>query len=85
MFTSWHPFDLFYVGGAAFFDAGRSWGETLPGAPDLGLLKDVGVGLRLSSRRTGGGSVVHFDLAFPLDGDSSSRGVQWLVHTEASF
>ena len=27
LFTHWYPFRLFYVGGAAFFDVGRAWGE----------------------------------------------------------
>jgi hypothetical protein len=80
-FTPFYPFHLVHVGGAVFFDAGRTWG----GADDLGLLKDVGVGLRLSSSRSGLGSMIHFDLAFPLDGDPSIQSMQWLVSTKTSF
>ncbi|HEX6863283.1 MAG TPA: hypothetical protein VF414_10735, partial [Thermoanaerobaculia bacterium] len=80
-FTGFYPFHLFHVGGAVFFDAGRTWG----GANGLGLLKDVGFGLRLSSSRSGLGSMVHLDLAFPLDGDPSIQRMQWLVSTKTSF
>jgi hemolysin activation/secretion protein len=81
-FTDYYPFHLVHVGGAVFFDAGRTWGG---GASQLGLLRDVGLGLRLSSSRSGLGNVIHFDLAFPLDGDPSIKSVQWLVTTKASF
>lgn len=81
-FTDFYPFHLFHVGGAVFVDAGRTWGG---GASQLGLLRDVGFGLRLSSSRSGLGNVVHIDLAFPLDGDPSIHSTQWLVTTKASF
>jgi len=84
-FTKYYPFRLVHVGGAVFFDAGRTWPGADSRAPNFGLLKDAGIGLRLSSSRTGLGNVVHFDLAFPLDSDSSIQRVQWLVRTKASF
>ncbi|HVR98740.1 MAG TPA: hypothetical protein VMW27_19135 [Thermoanaerobaculia bacterium] len=86
-FTGLYPFHLFHVGAAVFFDAGRTWASE--GSPEaagnLGWLRDAGVGLRLSSSRSGLGSVVHIDLAFPLDGDPSIQNTQWLVTTKASF
>jgi outer membrane protein assembly factor BamA len=81
-FTDFYPFHLVHVGGAVFFDAGRTWGG---GSSQLGLLRDVGLGLRLSSSRSGLGNVIHFDLAFPLDGDPSIKSTQWLVTTKATF
>ncbi len=84
-FTNYYPFRLIRVGAAVFFDAGRTWSGESARAPNLGLLKDAGIGLRLSPSRSGLGNVVHFDLAFPLDGDSSIKRVQWLVRTKASF
>lgn len=79
-----HLFDLVYLGGAVFFDAGRAYGgpERLA-SRDLGWLKDVGVGLRLSSSRSSRGTMVHLDVAYPLDGDFDS--IQWLVTTKESF
>jgi outer membrane protein assembly factor BamA len=84
-FTDYYPFRLVRVGGAVFFDAGRTWPGESGRAPNFGLLKDVGVGLRLSASRSGLGNVVHLDLAFPLDGDRSIKRVQWLVRTKSSF
>lgn len=45
--------------------ADGSWRGTVQDG-DLGLLRDVGLGLRLSSSRSGQGAMVHLDLAFPL-------------------
>jgi hemolysin activation/secretion protein len=84
-FTNWYPFRLFRVGGAAFVDVGRTWGETPVSTPSRGLLKDVGVGLRFGNSRSGLGSIIHVDLAFPLDGDSSIDSVQILVETKERF
>ena len=84
-FSNWYPFRLFRVGAAAFFDMGRTWGRAPLGAPSLGLLKDAGFGLRLGNARTAFGNVIHVDLAFPLDGGSGIRRVQFLVQTEQQF
>jgi len=84
-FTNYYPFRLVRIGAAVFFDAGRTWSGESGRAPNLGLLKDAGIGLRVSPSRSGLGNVVHLDLAFPLDGESSIKRVQWLVRTKASF
>ena len=84
-FTDWYPFRLFRVGGAIFFDTGRVWGSPPLAAPNYGLLSDAGFGLRLGNARSGLGAVVHVDLAFPFNGDSSIKRVQFLVQTERSF
>jgi hemolysin activation/secretion protein len=84
-FTNYYPFRLVRVGGAVFFDAGRTWRGASGRSPNFGLLKDAGIGLRLSPSRSGLGNVVHLDLAFPLDGDRSIKRVQWLVRTKSSF
>jgi len=84
-FTDWYPFRLLRVGYAVFMDAGRVWGNDARGTPNLGTLYDVGIGLRLTSPRSSGGSVIHIDLAFPLNGDSSIDDVQLIVERKASF
>ena len=85
-YTDWYPFRLFNVGAAAFFDIGRTFGHE-PGSlfESRGWLSDVGIGLRLSSSRTHHGSMIHFDLAFPLDADNGIDSVQWLIRTKTSF
>jgi hypothetical protein len=64
---------------------GRTWGEAPLSTPSQGLLKDVGIGLRLGSSRSGLGNIIHIDLAFPLDGDPSISKVQLLVETKEKF
>src|SRR5881398_665047 len=85
LFTDWYPFRLFRVGAAVFFDTGRTWGAAPLAAPGLGLLKDAGFGLRFGNARSGLGNVVHVDLAFPFNGDSSIKRVHFLVQTEQHF
>ena len=85
IYTEWFPFRLVNVGGAIFFDAGRVWGESPVNAPGLGLLKDVGFGLRLGNTRSGNGKVLHIDIAFPLDGEDDIDSLQILVDAKASF
>jgi len=76
---------LFRVGAAVFFDAGRTWGVAPPAGPSLGLLKDVGAGLRFGNARSGLGNVIHVDVAVPLDAGTSIKRVQFLVVTQQSF
>ncbi len=85
IFTDWFPFRLFHVGAAAFFDAGRTWGDSPVSGENLGLLRNVGVGLRFSSARSGFGRMLHIDLAFPLDGGSDIRGTQLVIEAKRSF
>lgn len=84
-YTDWYPFRLVHVGGAAFFDMGRTWGRDVTGLESMGLLRDVGFGLRLGSSRSSFGNVIHVDLAFPLDGNGEIDDVQLLVTTKGSF
>jgi hemolysin activation/secretion protein len=85
LFTDWYPFRLAHVGAAVFFDAGRTWGDSPVGATNLGLLKDVGFGLRLGNTRSGNGRVLHIDIAFPLDGEDDIDSVQILIDAKGSF
>lgn len=86
-FTDTTLWQIFKVGGAVFYDMGRAWEQdTRTQTPQAqGLLRDVGVGLRLGNTRASIGSVVHLDLAFPLDGDRSIKKVQLLFEAKRSF
>ena len=68
IYTEWSLWRLFDIGGAAFFDTGRTAGANPIGAPQLGWLKDAGVGLRLGNSRSSLGNVIHIDLATPIGG-----------------
>ncbi len=85
LFTKWYPFRLFRVGGAVFFDAGRTWGSGAPSVSDNELLRDVGIGLRLGGDRSGVGRMIHIDLAFPLDGHDDIDSMQLYISTKKSF
>jgi hypothetical protein len=54
---------LVSLGGAAFWDAGRTYG---PGATDLSWRQDVGFGLRLSLPHSAVNEVARFDVAWPV-------------------
>ncbi|HWN39847.1 MAG TPA: hypothetical protein VNP02_15200 [Gammaproteobacteria bacterium] len=84
-FTDFYPWRLFRVGYAAFLDVGRVSGTDPRATPSLGTLYDVGLGLRLSSPRASGKSVVHIDLAFPLNGDPTIDKTQLIIETKGSF
>lgn len=84
-FTDWYPFSLVRVGYAAFFDVGRVWGQDPRATPPLGILYDVGFGMRLTSPRSSGSSVIHVDLAFPVNGDESIDSVQLVIGKKKSF
>ncbi len=85
VYTEWSLLRLLDVGGAAFLDVGRVEGPNPLGAPRLGWLKDVGVGLRLGNSRSSFGNVIHVDLAAPLGAASDISRLQLLVGTEATF
>lgn len=84
-FTDWYPLRLARVGAAVFADAGRTWGTSALDVPELGTLRDVGIGLRFGNTRSALGNVLHVDLAFPLDGDRSIKSMQFLLKTYKSF
>lgn len=85
-YTSWSLWHLLDIGGAAFFDTGRTWGPNLVDEPQLGWLSDAGIGLRLGNNRSSLGNVIHIDLATPLNsGNPNVRGLQLLVSTQATY
>ena len=85
LYTPWYPFRLVRVGMATFFDAGRTWGRDFAGASPSGLLRDVGVGLRLGNNRSGLGNVLHVDFSYALDAPLGARRYQVTVGTQDRF
>ena len=85
-FPDWYPFSLFRVGGVAFVDVGRAWfDDGRSNGPDEGVLKDLGVGLRLASSRIEVDRMLHLDFAVPMDGDDSIDGFQVLLRGRTQF
>lgn len=86
LYTNYFLLQLVNLGAAAFFDMGRTWGSPLVSTPDVGLLKDVGLGLRLGNARSSFGSVIHIDAAIPLDRNGYDIShVQFLVSTQQTY
>jgi hypothetical protein len=84
-YTDWYPFQLFRVGGAAFFDVGRAWTGPYKNVANPGWLKDFGVGLRILSARSASANVLHLDIAFPIDPDPNIKKIQFLVKSYTTF
>ncbi len=84
-YTDLYVWQLFRIGGAAFFDAGRAWGGENTNLVNPGTLSDVGVGLRIVSARTAFSNVLHVDLAFPLNTTADIKKMQFLVKSKTSF
>jgi len=85
VYTDWYPFRLFNVGGAVFFDSGRTWGPTLGGERPEGWLSDIGVGLRLGNSRSGLSSVIHVDFTYALDPIPGGDRFSITVDTKRGF
>ncbi len=85
VYSDWYPFRLVRVGGAAFVDVGRAWHGL--GAQTAGerTLSDLGFGLRLQSARSARGSVLHADIAAPLNARDQVKSVQFLLKSYTSF
>lgn len=76
---------LFKVGGAAFVDIGRAWFNDKHNGANGQVLKNVGIGLRLAPSRANAGTVIHIDIAAPLDKRDDVDSVQWLVSVKNAF
>jgi hemolysin activation/secretion protein len=85
VYTDWHPFQLFRVGGAVFYDIGRAWGGDYENPVNSSWLQDFGFGLRISIDRSASGNVLHVDVAFPINAPDDIENVQVLVKTYSSF
>ena len=85
VFTDWYPFRLVRIGGAVFFDAGRTWGRDYLGVVPAGLLKDAGLGLRIGNNRSAIGSVLHVDLSYALDRQPGTKRFEVTVETKERF
>jgi len=84
-YTDLYVWQLFHIGGAAFFDVGRAWGGDNQNTANPGWLSDIGLGLRIVSARSAFSNVLHVDVALPLNATPDIKKVQILVKTRASF
>ncbi|MEL6214825.1 MAG: hypothetical protein AAFQ99_04010 [Pseudomonadota bacterium] len=84
--TDWYPFNLFRVGGAAFVDVGRVWGDDITGFSEDRYLSNIGLGLRLMSTKASSNRMLHIDFAYPLQsGIGIDQGLQISVQGRRGF
>jgi hemolysin activation/secretion protein len=84
-YTDLYLWQLFRIGGAAFYDVGRAWGGNNINAATPGWLANVGAGLRIVSARAAFSTVLHVDIAVPLNATADMDKVQLLLTTKSSF
>jgi hemolysin activation/secretion protein len=84
-YTDLYAFRLIRIGYAFFLDVGRVSGDDPRMTPNLGTLYNVGMGLRLTSPRSSSNSVVHVDLAFPINAPADIDDVQFIIERKATF
>ena len=84
-YTDLYIWRLFRIGGAGFYDLGRAWGGDNINAANPGWLGNLGAGLRIVSARAAFSTVVHLDIAVPLNATADMDKVQFLVTTKGSF
>lgn len=78
-------FHLMRIGGAIFADVGKAWGEVPDPAAHLGVLEDVGFGLRFGQTRSAHAAMVKLDVAVPLNTPEGGVHPQILVTTGETF
>jgi len=81
-FTNWQIFNLAYVGGAVYVDAGQAWEQ---GQPRGSTLANAGLGLRLSPSKFRVDRVLHLDVAAPLVDQDQVDDVQFIVTGRVDF
>jgi hypothetical protein len=78
-------YKLFELGGAAFLDTGKAFGDSPVANVNRSLLTSVGLGLRFFSTHSSDRKVIHLDLVKPLSTDVNVNGVEIRITTKQSF
>ena len=68
-----------------FADAGRAWNGAGEQTAGQRVLTDAGVGLRFTNPRSATGTILHTDVAFPVNARSEIKSVQFLLRSSTSF
>ena len=85
-YFNYELWQLFDTGAVVFADIGRAWFNDRDNGINGGILKDIGIGLRLSPTRAGKNVVLHLDFAIPLDKDDKDIGdIQINFEAKKSF
>lgn len=80
-----HPFHLFRLGSAVFFEAGRAWDTRDTFAQSDSVLYDVGLGLRINSSKARPNHIFHINIAVPLNERDVTDKYQISFYTSETF
>lgn len=85
LFTNHHFLQLFRLGVAAYYDAGKVFGTT--GTESGTTFQDVGLGLRLAPSRSQSGQIIHLDVVYPLDSllPGGKHELQFIAEVKKAF
>ena len=78
-------FQLIEVGGAMFFDAGRTYGNALLANNDAGWLQSIGIGARLFLPHSSEQQILHLDLVRPLSDQPGLNTVEFRMELKRAF
>ena len=78
-------YKLFELGGAAFIDAGKAFGDSPVVNTNSSVLTSVGFGARLFSTHSSEAKVIHLDIVKPLSTDINVNSVEFRITTKHSF
>lgn len=85
-FTDIHLLNLAWLGGAIYYDTGRTW-DTDNNTPNVDerVLSNIGLGLRISPSKFRINRVAHIDIAWPLDEGDNIDNYQILIKGRVDF
>ena len=78
-------YKLFELGGAAFIDAGKAFGNSPVENENVSVLASVGLGARFYSTHSSDAQVIHLDVVKPLRTDTNVNGIEFRITTKHSF
>ncbi len=78
-------YKLLELGGVAFIDSGRTFGESLYTNKKPSWMTSVGLGARFYSTRASDARVIHIDIIKPLSSDDNVNSVEFRVTTKQTF
>tara|TARA_R110000868_G_scaffold400884_2_gene675638 strand:- start:691 stop:2292 length:1602 start_codon:yes stop_codon:yes gene_type:complete len=78
-------YKLLELGGAAFIDTGRVFGQSELSKNQTTWMTSVGVGARLYSTHSSEARVIHIDIIKPLSSDENVNSIEFRVTTKHSF
>lgn len=78
-------YKIFELGGAAFIDVGKTFGDSPVKNTNDSMLASVGIGARFYAVRSSEAQVIHLDLIKPISSDLNVSSLEFRLSTKQSF